>query len=176
MKTTILAVVLAALTGCAARQTTAVLPPRPAPAYEITREDVGAKPDVVPEHEAEQVARASFPKERAKCSDGATRAWVKSSISGSFTAPGARQVMYFVRSYECDGLPSQHRDELVVYQGGREVWRTTGNEPVRAMDVDGDGQDEWVEVQGKCDPECGAEARARGYENGETVELAHVRP
>jgi hypothetical protein len=175
MKTTILAVIMTALTGCAARQTDAIAA-LPAPGYVLAREDVEAKPDAVPEREAVQVVRASFPGERAECGPGVTKAWVKSSIRGSFTAPGSDQVMYFVRSYECDGLPSQHRDELVVYQGGREVWRTAGNEPVRAIDEDGDGQDEWVEVVGKCDPECGAEAWARGYENGAAVELAHLGP
>jgi len=83
--------------------------------------------------------------------------------------------MYFVRTYGCDDLKT-HGDVVVVYQGGREIWRTAGREPILAVDLDGDGKDEWVEEDGRCDPGCAAERWTMGYASGRAVELAHVTP
>ncbi len=173
----LLLILAVAMSGCAEHQRQALYvpdgPPGPPPA--LMAETGGAMPEEVPDGEAARVAAESFPGLGSECSDGATRAWVKSSVRGSFTRPRSHQVMYFVRTYGCDDLRTRG-DEIVVYQGGREVWRTAGSEPVLAVDLDGDGKDEWVEESGRCDPECGAERWARGYEGGRAVELAHASP
>lgn len=180
MKTTILLLAFVGLPGCAARQSSVLSPPpSPSPGFVITPEDVGARPDSVPEREARRVLSSSFPGFTAECGGsglGAREgAWVVSSVRGSFTAPGLAETVYSVQLSRCDGLPtSPKRHFLLVYLGGREVWRTPAPEAVRATDVNGDGQDEWVEVYSQCRGECTTEAWVQGYVRGTVFTVAHL--
>lgn len=140
----------------------------------LTKDDLSRRmPMGIPDAQAARVIAVSFPESLTACPDGPT-AWVKSSIHGSFTGPGLDQTMYYVVVSKCGGLPSEHTDYTVVFQGGREVYRDTGAEPVRAMDVDGDGQDEWLELYGRCDDVCATEAWVYGYRGGKTKQRVHV--
>jgi hypothetical protein len=178
MKTTILLLALVGLTGCAASPAVAVSPLPPPSSAVLTPEDVRAKPDAVPEGESRQVARSSFPGATVDCTDSdedsRDEVWISSSVRGSFTAPNLVETMYSAQLSKCNDLPSSPKSRfLLVYLGGREVWRTSAPEAVRATDVDGDGQDEWVEVYSQCRGECTTEAWLQGYVRGEAVTLAH---
>jgi hypothetical protein len=79
-----------------------------------------------------------------------------SLIRGSFTRPRADQEMLSVREGTCGEHP---RNLLVILEEGREVWRGDGAPAVRAMDIDGDGQDEWLKLWKDCrGEECRTEA------------------
>lgn len=145
----------------------------------LTNDDLTRKMPEVPAAEARHVVAVSFPEAAKGCAGGRTEAWVKSSIRGSFTGPGLDQTMYSVQLTDCDSLPSDpHRNFLVVVQAGREVWRTLAPEAVRAVEVDGDGQDEWLELSrpngGQCGGACVTEAWVERYRHGESAAVAHV--
>ena len=138
----------------------------------LTKDDLMRRMPSISDAEAASVVAVSFP-ETLGCPDGPT-ARVKSSVRGSFTGPGLHQSMYYVVVSKCGGLPSEHTDYTVVFQSGREVYRDTGAEPVRAMDVDGDGQDEWLELHGRCDDMCATEAWVYGHSGGKSKLFVHV--
>ncbi len=141
--------------GCAAG-------PRIAASAGPSAEDATRRLPEVPEAEGASVLRGSFPEAVRKCAEGLTQASVMSSIRGSFTAPGRDQTMYYVVVLGCDEPPSAKRDVLVTYEDGREVRREAGYQPVRAVDPDGDGQDEWVERRTRCDDTCATTLSVRG--------------
>ncbi len=177
MKTAIFLLASVGLFGCAARQSSASLV-RP-PVFVFTPDDLEARPDLVPVREARQVVAMSFPSATTDCTgsgaDAREEAWIESSIYGSFTGPGAAETMYSAQLSRCNDLPSSpKRHFLLIYLGGREVWRTPAPEAVRAVDVDGDHQDEWIEVFSQCNGECVTEAWVQGYVHGTAVTLAHA--
>lgn len=96
---------------------------------------------------------------------------VASKIEGSFTGRGRKQTMFSVKN-GC-GMAS---GTSVVYEGGREVWRSENEAvAVRAVDVDGDGQDEWVEVESSCKYDCSSEAWLVGVQYGMSQTLLDVQ-
>lgn len=160
MKTAlILAAALA--TACSA----AASRPRTGPAAQerttqvLTEEDLRRQWE--PGEEEKVMARAAAPED--ECAEAT------SLVRGSFTRPGARQAILSVRAGPCDGPGS--RNVLVVYEGGREVWRADGAPAVRAMDVDGDGQDEWLKLWRDCRAQ---ECRAEAWLSGADGDILHV--
>jgi len=111
--------------------------------------------------EAQARARAAFPEEEC--------AVATSEIGGSFTRAGADQTMTSVTAGPCSGPGS--RNELVVHEAGREVWRGDGAPAVRAVDVDGDGQDEFVKVWKDCR---GDQCRAEAWLSRTSGDVLHV--
>lgn len=145
----------------------------------LTKDDLTRKMEKVPEKEARQVAAVSFSGTTTECTGGdtdtRTEAWIRSSIRGSFTAPGLSETMYSAQLSRCNDVPSAPKQNLlIVYLGGREVWRTIAPEAVRAVDVDGDGQDEWLELANQCNDGCSTEAWVQGYRRGTPVTVVHV--
>lgn len=174
MKTTILTLAMAALIGCAGGQPV-LETASSAPAATITEEDILSQPSPVPEKEAEQVVSSSFPGATTECAgdgeDIREGAWARSSIRGSFTRPGVAETIYSVQLSRCNDLQSAPKKHvLLIYMGGKEVWRTEAPEAVRAKDVDGDGRDEWVEVY---KDENVVEAWVQGWRDGKAVTIAH---
>ncbi len=95
--------------------------------------------------------------------------YVTSRIDGSFTGAGRRQSMYSV------GSEGDVQRTLVVYEADSEVWRAEGEATAkRAVDVDGDGQDEWVETASSCRGDCTTEAWVMGAEKAGTKVLSSV--
>lgn len=130
--------------------------------------------------EAAEVARESFLGSTTECSadpeDDRRGVQVQRAIQGSFTSKGAKETMYSVRISRCNDLPSAPAEHyLVVYREGAEVWRTVAPEAVRAVDVDGDGQDEWLELSRWCAGTCRTEAWVAGIRRGEAKTLHHVK-
>lgn len=145
----------------------------------LTVADLTRKMPKVPNAEVRRVTTASFPDAAPDCAPGKTHVWVKSSIRGSFTGPNLDQTMYSVQLEGCDDLPSAPKERmLLVYQNGRETWRTTGAEAVRAVDVDGDGQDEWLEratqYGGQCVAGCNTDVWVVRHSRGNAVTIVQV--
>lgn len=176
MKTIVLVTAIAATAGCASLKRTG-----PAESLRAERRyemDTDARPDRVPQKEAEQVAAQSFPWATTECrgdgEDDRTGAWIESSVHGSFTGAGVRETMYSAQLSRCNDLPSAPKQHFIlVYLGGVEVWRAAAPEAVKAVDVDGDGKDEWLEVYNQCRGECTTEAWIQGFDGGKAVTLAH---
>lgn len=111
--------------------------------------------------EAQGVLRRSF--------SGDTRKYVTFRIDGSFTGAGRKQSMYSI------GSDGEVQRTLVVYEAGSEVWRAEGEATAkRAVDVDGDGQDEWVETASSCRGDCTADAWIMRAERAGTKVLSSV--
>lgn len=100
--------------------------------------------------DAEPDEPKEFPELAGECGSSVT-----ASIEGSFTEAEKDQVMYSVDLFPCDGSVRGGKSLLVVYEGDSEVARMEGGRAVRAIDVDGDGQDEWTETALSCVPETG---------------------
>ncbi len=132
MKPALAAILLT--TACSAARPPAGPAPEARVTQVLTEEDLTRKWE--PSEEEASMARRAAP--QGECAEPT------SLIRGSFTRPGAKQVMLSIKAGPCDGPWSKHI--LVVLEGGREVWRADGATAVRAMDVDGDGQDEWLKL------------------------------
>lgn len=112
----------------------------------------------------DDILEKSFPED--ECS------YVTAAVRGSFTEAGRAQVMYSVRS---DGCGGRGAGTVVVYEEGREVRRYEGAATARrAVDLDGDGKDEWVETSSSCKEECRTEAWIMRTDGEKAVEVVHV--
>ncbi len=115
------------------------------------RETVKAVPDaemvaMIPEDLREEDMPPEVELNLRECDAGG----VVKSIEGSFTGPGRAQKLISAVIIRCDRPGSRPERILVLTEGGKELARMQGGTATRALDVDGDGKDEWVEAVRDC--------------------------